>query len=77
MNLLGGPFANVPVLTGTTAVRYFNPAAFAKPEAGSFGNTGRDAIYGPGFGSVDFSVFKKIPIADRISAEFQQLSPKR
>jgi hypothetical protein len=71
VNLVGDPFASVPVLTGTTAVQYFNPAAFAKPAAGSFGNIGRDAIYGPGFGSVDFSVFKKISIADRISAEFR------
>jgi hypothetical protein len=71
VNVVGDPFANVPVLTGTTAVQYFNPAAFAKPATGSFGNIGRDALYGPGFGSVDFSVFKKTPITERISAELR------
>ena len=71
VNVVGDPFADVPVLTGTTAVQYLNPAAFAKPAAGTFGNIGRDALYGPGFGSTDFSVFKKIPITERISAEFR------
>jgi hypothetical protein len=71
VNVVGNPFANVPVLTGTTAVQYLNPAAFAKPAAGNFGNIGRDAIYGPGFGSVDFSVFKTTRIRERVSMEFR------
>jgi hypothetical protein len=71
VNLVGDPYANVPVLTNTLAVQYFNPAAFAKPAAGSFGNLGRDALYGPGFGSVDFSVFKNIPFNERIRAQFR------
>ena len=71
VNLVGDPFANVPVLTGTTAVQYFNPAAFAKPAAGTYGNLGRDAIYGPGFGSVDFSIFKKTRITEKVGVEFR------
>ncbi len=71
VDIVGDPFANVPVLTNTKAVQYFNPAAFAKPAAGTFGNIGRNALYGPGFGSVDFSVFKRIPINERIKAEFR------
>jgi hypothetical protein len=70
-DLVGNPFANVPKLTGTTAVQYFNPAAFAMPAAGSFGNLGRNAIYGPGFGDIDFSVFERNPIAERIGTEFR------
>jgi hypothetical protein len=70
-NLVGDPFANIPVLTNTLAVQYFNPAAFAKPAAGTQGDLGRDAIYGPGFGSVDFSVFKNIPIRERIHGQFR------
>ncbi len=70
VNLVGDPYANIPA-TGTLAVQYFNPAAFAKPAAGSFGNLGRDALYGPGFGSVDFSVFKNIPIWEKIHAQFR------
>jgi hypothetical protein len=71
VNLVGDPFANVAVLKGTTAVQYFNPAAFAKPAAGTYGNMGRDALYGPGFGSVDFSVFKRTPITERIGTELR------
>ena len=71
VDLVGDPFANVPTLTGTTAVQYFNKAAFAKPANGTFGNLGRNSFYGPGFGSVDFSVFKKTPITERISTEFR------
>jgi hypothetical protein len=70
-NLVGDPYANVPVLTGTLAVQYFNPAAFAKPAAGTYGNLGRDALFGPGFGSVDFSTFKNIPITEKIHAQFR------
>jgi hypothetical protein len=71
VNLVGDPFANVPVLKGTTAVQYFNPAAFAKPAAGTYGNMGRYALYGPGFGSADVSIFKKTPITERIVTEFR------
>ena len=56
---MGNPFAAVPVLTGTRAVQYFNKAAFARQAIGSFGNLGHNSFYGPGFGSADFSVFKK------------------
>jgi len=41
------------------------------PAAGSFGNLGRDAIYGPGFADIDFSVFKQTPITERIGTEFR------
>jgi hypothetical protein len=71
VNLIGNPFANIPS-TGTLAVYYFNPAAFAKPASGSFGNLGRDAIYGPGLGTVDYSMFKNFPIfRERIKGQFR------
>jgi hypothetical protein len=71
VDLVGDPFSGVPVLTGTTAMQYFNPHAFAKPAAGTYGNMGRNVLYGPGFGSVDFSVFKRTPINERVSTEFR------
>jgi len=71
VNLIGNPFANVPVLTGTLAMQYLNPAAFAVPASGTYGNLGRDAIYGPGFGSFDFSIFKHTPITERIKSELR------
>lgn len=71
VNLIGNPFANVPVLTGTLAQQYLNPAAFAVPLSGTYGNLGRDAIFGPGFGAVDFSIFKRTPITERIMTELR------
>ena len=58
-NLVGDPYAGV-VQPTTTPLTYqwFNPAAFASPAAGTFGNLERNALYGPGFRAVDVSVFK-------------------
>jgi len=70
-NLIGNPFANIPVLSNTRAVQYFNPAAFVLSPSGTYGNLGRDAIFGPGFGAVDFSIFKRTPVTDRIMSELR------
>jgi len=69
IDLVGNPFANLPTAP-VPAVQYLNKAAFTTT-AGTFGNLGRDVLYGPGIGAVDFSVFKKTPITDRISTEFR------
>lgn len=71
VNLVGDPFSGVVQPTGTRSVRYFNAAAFAAPAAGTFGNIGRNAIYGPGFGAIDFSFFKTTPITEKISSQFR------
>jgi hypothetical protein len=70
IDLIGNPFANVPTATAP-AIQYLNKAAFATPAAGTFGNLGRDVLYGPGVGTVDFSVFKKTHITERISTELR------
>ena len=70
VNLIGDPFASITPATAPV-VQYLNKAAFAAPALGTFGTLGRDAIYGPGIGTVDFSVFKRTPITDRISTEFR------
>lgn len=49
-----------PVLGG--ADQYFDPNCFSLPAAGTFGNVPRNTIIGPGFGSLDFAVFKNIMI---------------
>ncbi len=72
----GDPFSGIvqPAQTGdllTNGVRWFNPAAFAKNAAGTFGNTQRNQLYGPHFRTVDFSVFKNTPITERISTQFR------
>ncbi len=53
------------------ARRYFNVDAFALPTVGTFGNIGRNALRGPGFGALDFSIFKRTPITERLKTEFR------
>ena len=48
----------------------FNPAAFTAP-AGQFGNLGRNALRGPGFAQVDFSIFKNTRINETQSIQLR------
>ena len=41
-----------------TLGKWFNTAAFAVPAAGTWGNSGRNILEGPGTKTVDFSIFK-------------------
>ena len=41
-----------------TRKEWFNTAAFAVPAAGTWGNSGRNSLEGPGTKTVDFSLFK-------------------
>jgi outer membrane receptor protein involved in Fe transport len=70
-NLVGDPFANVVQPTSGTAVRFFDPAAFAVPAAGTYGNLARNAYYGPWFKTVDLSVFKTTKLDDRRSLQLR------
>ena len=70
-NLVGDPFGGIAQPTTGTAVRYFNPAAFAVPAAGTFGNLPRNAYYGPWFKTVDVSVFKTTKLTARTSIQLR------
>jgi outer membrane receptor protein involved in Fe transport len=51
---------------------WLNPGAFVDAAAGTLGDTGRNAYIGPGFGDVDFSVFKNTPlIGERVTTQFR------
>lgn len=72
VDVVGDPFAGfTSAIPNSLAIQYITKAAFASPAIGTFGNIGRNALYGPGFGSVDFSVFKNIPIKEKVHAEFR------
>jgi hypothetical protein len=49
---------------------YFNPAAFAVPAAGFFGNSSRGAILGPGTFTMNLQLARQIQLAERKSIEF-------
>lgn len=50
---------------------WLNPAAFALPAAGQFGNCGVGRYHGPGFTNADISLFKIFPIRERLRVEFR------
>jgi hypothetical protein len=57
-------------LSGNPANGYINPLAFATP-AGNFGNLGRDAVYGPGFWNIDFSLTKDTRLTERLNLQLR------
>ena len=70
-NLIGDPYAGVSHKFSKSGVQWINPAAFADPAPGTLGNGGRNAFYGPGYASVDFSVVKNTKITERIGSQFR------
>ncbi len=48
-----------------------NPAAFAIPTAGAFGNLPRNALRGPNFRQADLIFNKRIPISESVKLEFR------
>jgi hypothetical protein len=66
----GSPIVNRPNLVGKpsisnpTASRFFNPAAFQIPEPGTFGNSGRNVIIGPGIQNLDVALARSIRLSD-------------
>src|SRR5258707_6469054 len=84
-NLIGDPFksdANFTVNHSFTrdiiqngkgtgpGVQWVNPDAFGTA-TGAFGTLSRNKYYGPGFSDVDLSVFKNIPIRERLKIQLR------
>jgi len=65
-NLVGNP---IPSLQ--TRLMWYSPAAFALPTQYTFGNVGRDTVYGPHFSNIDFSVRKVFDITEKLHMEFR------
>jgi Carboxypeptidase regulatory-like domain len=70
-DIIGNPFAGVSHTFQATGVTWFNPAAFADPANGTFGNSPRNGYRGPGYASVDLSVVKNTKITERVSTQFR------
>ncbi len=56
---------------GATVGQWINPAAFAVPAAGTFGDAPRDLARGPGAWQMDFGLGKHISLTERASLEFR------
>lgn len=67
LNSLGGN----PYASNKSASQWLNPAAFAVPAAGTFGNLGRNTLRSDRFRNLDLSLFKQFPITESKKLEFR------
>jgi hypothetical protein len=65
------PGVNPTLSHWTASTGYLNPLAFVQPAFGTFGDLGRDSIYGPGFRNVDFSVTKNTRLTERLNLQLR------
>jgi hypothetical protein len=54
-----------------TLGQWFNPAAFAAPAKGQWGNLGHNAVVGPGFSDADLGMQKQFHFTERIGLRFR------
>jgi hypothetical protein len=53
------------------AEQWFNPMAFATPAAFTFGNAGRNSVYGPGLQTLDLALSRDFAIGERTKFQFR------
>ena len=53
------------------AQEWFNPAAFATPPAYTFGNVGRNSVYGPGLQTMDIALARSLQIKEKATFQFR------
>ena len=65
------PGTSLTPLGGKTIAHWINPAAFAAPAPGTFGNAPRDLFPGPGTWQIDTGLSKVFPMGERARVEFR------
>jgi hypothetical protein len=70
-NPIRANYTGKPVFANGTrnSTTWFNPAAFATPPAYSYGNVGRNSVYGPGLQTMDLGVVREFSIAEKARFE--------
>jgi len=59
-----------PFINNADGVLFLNPAAFATPLPGTFGNLERGSLHGPGFSQIDLVLAKHFPFGGGRNFEF-------
>lgn len=54
-----------------TAAKWLNPAAFAAPPAYTFGDVGRNSVYGPPLRTLDFALARTFRLTESASFQFR------
>ena len=71
VNVTGNPVLGGDRSFDDQRAQYFSTAAFATPALGTFGNMGRNPIYGPGQYNLDLSLIKTTKVTERATLEFR------
>jgi hypothetical protein len=50
---------------------WFDTSSFSAPEPATYGNVGRNILSGPGFVNLDFSLFRRFTITERVATELR------
>jgi hypothetical protein len=58
-----------PNISNPSAARFFDPTAFQIPATGTFGNSGRNVITGPGIENVDMALARSFRMSDSTRAQ--------
>ncbi len=64
------PAFSGPVILGAPS-RWFNPSAFVVPPNGTYGNLGRDVLYGPGLAELDLALVKDSRLTEKLDVQFR------
>ena len=54
-----------------SSAEWFNPAAFAAPPAYTFGDVGRNSLYGPSLQTLDFSLARAFQLTERLGIQLR------
>jgi hypothetical protein len=70
-NPIRANYTGQPVFGPNTrnTAQWFNPAAFAVPAAFTYGNVGRNTVYGPGLQTLDVALVRSFPIREAARLE--------
>jgi hypothetical protein len=71
-NQIGNAYEGVnQTLRNHQPVQWMNPSSFVNPSNGSFGTIGRNLLRARSYSDVDLSLFKNIPIKERLRAQLR------
>src|SRR6267378_2672586 len=72
LDLIGDPYSGAShTFVKGVGEQWWNGNAFAEPLPGTIGNLSRNKLHAPGFGSVDVSVIKNVPITERFKIQLR------
>ncbi len=70
-DLTGDPKLDTGRSRDAQMAQYFDPSFFVLPALGSYGNSGRNSMIGPGDYNLDFALFKRFPIRESWQLQYR------